>query len=151
MLMSTVNQAYVFLSTVYGGIIIGFIYDLYRMIRRIIRPKRFMTGALDMLFWLTTSLVTFIVLYFANGGEVRLYTFLGFILGFTIYMLALSPFVMGLFYWLYGLTKKVLNFLMRIIMVPIRFLWRIIMIPANAAARWLRAGNEQEEEESSRM
>jgi hypothetical protein len=32
-------------------------------------------------------------MYMANQGELRLYTFIGFVLGFTLYMAGISPFV----------------------------------------------------------
>ena len=36
-MLSTSDQAYVFLSTVYAGFIIGFFYDCCRIIRKMIR------------------------------------------------------------------------------------------------------------------
>ena len=70
MLMSTANQAYVFLSTVYTGMVLGLIYDLNRMIRRIFKPRRWIVGALDLLFWLIAAIIVFVVLFFANNGEI---------------------------------------------------------------------------------
>ena len=101
MLMSTANQAYVFLSTVYTGMIIGLIYDLNRMVRRIFRPGRSIVGVLDLLFWLTAAVIVFVVLYFANNGEIRLYNFIGLAVGWCLYLLTISPWVLKLLDLLY--------------------------------------------------
>lgn len=114
MLMSTVNQAYIFLATVYGGLLIGFLYDVNRMLRKIFRYQKVITGILDLLFWLTTCFSSFAVLYYANDGQLRFYTFIGFALGIMLYLLAWSPLVMGIFMLLYKLFRRMLRFLIRI-------------------------------------
>ena len=96
MLMSTANQVYVFLSTVYTGMVIGLVYDLNRMIRRISKPGRWIVGALDLLFWLMAAVIVFAVLYFANNGEIRLYNFIGLAMGWSLYLLTISPWVLKL-------------------------------------------------------
>lgn len=144
MLMSTVNQTYIFLSTIYGGITIGFIYDLYRMIRMVTRPRKIGTGILDLLFWLTVFLISFALLFYVNDGEVRLYHLFGFILGGGVYMLILSPLVMGLFNILYRMLKRVFEILLKIIMVPVGFLWNIIRIPLEWIRSWADPGENKE-------
>jgi len=59
MTMSTANQAYVFLATVYGGLIIGLFFDIYRMIRRIFKPGKWLTGLLDLIFWIIVAFFSF--------------------------------------------------------------------------------------------
>jgi len=144
MLMSTVNQTYIFLSTIYGGMIIGFIYDFYRMVRRIIRPGKIGTGIIDLLFWLTVFLVSFALLFYVNDGEIRLYHLLGFILGGGAYMFILSPLVMGLFNILYRMFKRVFETLLKIIMGVVGFLWNIIRIPLEWIHSWADPGENKE-------
>jgi spore cortex biosynthesis protein YabQ len=91
--MSTVNQAYVFLTTVYTGIIIGFIYDLNRVIRRVFKPGVWIVGIMDLLFWLVVSVIAFLVLLYANDGEIRLYNFIGLAMGWSLYVLTISSWV----------------------------------------------------------
>ncbi|SHE77048.1 spore cortex biosynthesis protein YabQ [Caldanaerobius fijiensis DSM 17918] len=80
------NQVLVFLICMYGGIFLGLFYDIYRIFRRIFRPKKKATYIEDALFWLICSLFVFSVIFLANYAELRFYTFLGFISGFYIYM-----------------------------------------------------------------
>jgi spore cortex biosynthesis protein YabQ len=142
--MSTVNQTYIFLSTVYGGIIIGFIYDLYRMVRRIIRPGKIGTGIIDLLFWLTVFLLSFALLLYVNDGEIRLYHLFGFILGGGAYMLILSPLVMVLFNIIYRTLKRIFDALLKGIMAVVGFLWNVIRIPLEWIHIWADPGENKE-------
>ncbi|HZK34184.1 MAG TPA: spore cortex biosynthesis protein YabQ [Bacillota bacterium] len=101
---STVNQAYVFLATVYSGFIIGFIYDIFRMIRHIIKPGRLATAILDLVFWIIIAGVSFLVVFNVNYGEVRVYTIAGLIIGWSLYAMILSPII---FKVLTGICKAV--------------------------------------------
>ena len=91
---TTEPQAFIFLITLYGGMVAGLVYDVYRAIRKLTKSGRWMTALLDTLFILTLGVVVTAVLYAANSGELRLYTFVGFVLGFALYMAGLSPFIL---------------------------------------------------------
>lgn len=93
---SIAPQPVIFLITLYGGVIVGVAYDIYRGVRRAIKKGRWVTAILDTLFILTLGLIVVFVMFTANQGELRLYTFIGFVLGFALYMAGLSPFIMYL-------------------------------------------------------
>jgi len=90
---TTAPQPFIFLITIYGGLIAGLIYDIYRAIRKALQAGRFVTAVLDTLFILTLGMIVTAVLYAANFGELRLYTFVGLVLGFALYMSGLSPLI----------------------------------------------------------
>lgn len=120
MTMSTANQAYVFLATVYGGLIIGLFFDIYRMIRRIFKPGKWLTGLLDLIFWIIVAFFSFLVLFYINDGQVRLYSFLGLGLGWGLYILSISQLVMWIFDLIYKLVSKILSFIFKIIQWPFK-------------------------------
>lgn len=90
---TTASQPYIFLITIYGGMVAGAVYDVFRCIRRVARRGRWLTALLDTLFIIVLGVIVVFVLYTANMGELRLYTFVGFALGFLLYIVGLSPFV----------------------------------------------------------
>ncbi len=90
---TTVPQIYIFLITLYGGMIAGFAYDVYRGIRRSFKTGKWVTALLDTMFIITLGAIVVAVMYAANAGELRLYTFVGFVLGFALYMAGISPFL----------------------------------------------------------
>ncbi|SET22485.1 spore cortex biosynthesis protein YabQ [Natronincola peptidivorans] len=87
------QEAYILLATIYGGILIGFIYDLYKIFRKIFNPKKIATLIQDFLFWLIISVVAFYVLIVSNQGALRFYNFLGFVIGAATYTFFLSEIV----------------------------------------------------------
>jgi len=89
---TTAPQVYIFMITVYGGLLAGVAYDIYRLIRRIAKKGRWLAVLLDVLFIITVGLIVLAAMYVANAGELRLFTFLGFALGFGLYMAGLSAF-----------------------------------------------------------
>jgi spore cortex biosynthesis protein YabQ len=91
---ATLNQPYIFLTTVYSGLLLGLLYDIYRGIRIMMNRKKWITILSDCLFALCCLIVVTGVLYIVNSGNVRLYTFIGFSLGFSLYIVGLSPLFM---------------------------------------------------------
>lgn len=93
---TTDSQAYIFMITFYGGMLVGLAYDFYRFLRKAIKSGRWLTALIDTLFILTLGFIVVFVMYMANQGELRLYTFVGFVLGFTLYIAGVSPFLIYL-------------------------------------------------------
>ena len=89
---TTAPQIYIFMITLYGGLVAGFTYDIYRFIRKVVKRGRWLTALLDVLFIITLGLIVLGIMYLANEGELRLFTFVGFALGFALYMAGLSVF-----------------------------------------------------------
>ena len=133
-MLSTANQAYVFLSTVYAGFFIGFIYDCYRMVRRIMKPGKWITGILDLLFWLIMGVLSFLVIFYVNNGEVRIYTIAGFAIGWALYALTLSPIIMKVLQFMYTMAARIIMCLIKMIIWPFRMLILILKYPAH----WLK-------------
>ncbi len=90
---TTATQPYIFLITIYGGMVAGAVYDVFRGIRRAMRRGRWMAALLDTIFILVLGAVVAFVLYTANMGELRLYSFAGFALGFVLYIVGISPLI----------------------------------------------------------
>jgi len=123
-MLSTSNQAYVFLSTVYAGFIIGFFYDCCRIVRKMIKAGVIVTGILDLVFWSMMGMLSFLVIFYVNDGDVRLYNIAGFAIGWILYILALSPFVMKALNWIYKTLARAFNWLMKILLWPFHMLLR---------------------------
>ena len=58
---TTAPQAFIFLITLYGGMIAGLVYDIYRAIRKLCKSGRWVTALLDTLFILTLGVVVTVV------------------------------------------------------------------------------------------
>lgn len=86
-------EIYIFLTSIYGGLIAGLAYDIYRINRNYFKPKKIATIIEDFLFWIGIGFVFFYMLNKNNWAQLRLYVFLGFFLGGIIYLKILSKFL----------------------------------------------------------
>ncbi len=119
------SQGYIFLATVYGGIIIGFIFDLYRIFRYYSKPRKVASFIEDFVFWMIVVIVAFFVLLFSNWGEIRGFVFIGFICGAFLYLNLLSKFVIAILVKVIKYVSIVVKTIINIIFYP----FRIICIP----------------------
>jgi len=136
-MMSVSNQAYVFLATMLAGVIIGFFYDCCRVIRIMIKAGVFVTGILDLLFWVIIGTLSFLVIFYVNDGNVRVFTIMGFVIGWILYVLSISRFVMKVLLWIYETLARVINWLINIILWPFRMLWKAAAYPLAAIKKGL--------------
>jgi len=83
----------VFLSALITGITTGFIYDLLRMKRRVLKTRTFFVSVEDVLFWIVSAILVFITAYISNQGEIRLYFFMAMAIGISIYFGLLSRWI----------------------------------------------------------
>ena len=114
------NQSYLFLIFSLTGVAIGFLFDFFRILRRTIKTSNIMTYIEDILFWILTGLLILYNIWFFNNGEIRIYMFLGIILGILIYMSTLS------------------NILIKIFSTILQTIIKIFRIPFNAILAFFR-------------
>jgi spore cortex biosynthesis protein YabQ len=96
------DQLSTLIHMIVGGLITGLLFDLYRLVRGVIRPHRFITDLGDLLFWAVATIVMFIMLVNDNWGQVRVYVFLGWAIGLLFYRAILSS---SFIYLVLGVAK----------------------------------------------
>lgn len=138
--ISVSNQAYVFLCSVLGGILIAFVYDAFRIKRKVVKTGTVFIQLEDFAYWLIVAIIMFGIVYYSNEGEIRGYIFLGTILGVVLYILLLSRIIMGTALFLLRLIYKILKTVWMIVSYPIKLLIRIIAIPARFIAKMAGKG-----------
>ena len=67
------------------GFLLGAFYDVFRVIRLLMRPSAKVVFFQDLLFFALSSVVTFLFALAVTGGELRFYLFLGLVTGFMAY------------------------------------------------------------------
>ena len=107
------NQAYLFLVFSLTGVIIGVLFDFFRILRRTIKTSNIITYIEDILFWILTGLLILYNIWYFNNGEIRIYMFLGIIIGVLIYMSTLSNILIKIF-------SKILQTIIKVIELPIK-------------------------------
>ncbi|MDN5346472.1 MAG: hypothetical protein PWP65_36 [Clostridia bacterium] len=67
------------------GLIMGFLYDIYRTYRYLCRPGRLGSHVGDLFYWILATLLAFGFLMYLNWAEIRGYVFTGIFSGLIIY------------------------------------------------------------------
>ena len=119
------NQAYLFLVFSLTGVAIGLLFDFFRILRRSIKTNNLITYIEDILFWMLTGLLILYNIWYFNDGEIRIYIFIGIIMGLLVYMSTLSSILIKIFTKILQTIIKVLKFPIKTI---ISFLSKIFTI-----------------------
>ena len=112
----------IFLYALLGGAAVGIFFDVFRAVRQYFRSGAFSVGVQDLLFWLFTALSVFLFLYRFNFGQPRSYIFCGIFLGGLFYHLAIGPYAVKLFLFLFRIVGRFFRFLRALLLLPLRFL-----------------------------
>lgn len=123
-------QAQIFLYSVIGGIIIAFIYDIFRIKRKAIKTNAIFIHIEDFLYWIIVALVMFGVVYYSNDGEIRGFIFIGTVIGVTIYVMLLSRLVVGTSMIIIKAVYKTLHFIWKVLSYPFKLIYKILSVPA---------------------
>ena len=112
------NQAYIFMIFTLVGIVIGVLFDLFRILRKTFKTNDIVTSIEDVLFWVITGIIIIYSMYVFCDGELRFFMIIGIILGAIMYLLTLSNYVIKFSVFLINVLKKIL-------ITPIRFFIKI--------------------------
>lgn len=139
--MELAKQAGIFLLTLVTGMGLAVLFDVYRVIRKQCRFRTVLTYMGDFIYWVIATCIAFGMLLAGNGGEIRLYIFIGLLSGAVIYYQILSRYVIKSIMKMLGIAGVCLKYLyflwQYIVCKPIRWLLQILLTPVRAAARVL--------------
>ena len=121
------NQAYLFLIFTINGIVIGLLFDFFRILRKSFKTKDFVTYLEDIIFWILTGTILLYSIFIFNNGEIRLYMFLGIFLGISFYMLLISNYVIKINVAIILFIKKIIKQIIHIFIIPLRFIKKIFV------------------------
>lgn len=120
------NQAYLFLLFIINGILIGILFDFFRILRKTFETKDFVTYIEDFLFWILTGIMLLYSIFTFNNGEIRLFMFLGVLLGTIIYMIFISSYVIKINVAIIIFIKNILNKVFKFMSIPFKFLYKLL-------------------------
>ena len=111
------SQLYLFLIFAVDGIIIGFLFDFFRILRKAVKTPDVITYIEDILFWILTGLLILYSIFTYNNGEIRLFMFLAIVLGILLYVIILSKFVIKLNLIIIDFIKKIFSLIFKFIRI----------------------------------
>lgn len=132
----------IFYTTIYGGIIIGILFDLNSSLKKNFKSIRKISFIFDVLFCIVVTFLTFVVINTIERFQLRYYHFIALLVGFLLYYNTISKFVIKFMNTIIGTIKflakkiiltlvKILDNLYYIIIYSIHFLFDIIFYIPN--------------------
>lgn len=117
------------------GIIIGILFDLFRIIRKSFKTPDIITYVEDIIFFILVGCILLFSIFTFNNGEIRSYIFIGLFAGLIIYLLTISKYFIKI-------SVIILNFIKKIIYLPIKtfcnFINKIIILPIKSLIEKLK-------------
>ena len=110
----------VFLVFILIGMAIGFLFDLFRILRRVYKTPDFITILQDIVFWIISGIIILLGIFVLNEGKIRAYIFFGIFIGISLYIATISKLVIK-----FGVI--ILNFLNKILLSPIKKAYKLIV------------------------
>ena len=105
-------QLYNFFIFIILGMLVSFIFDFFRALRKTFKTNDVITYIEDILFWIISGFLIMSSIFKFNDGEIRFYLFVGLLLGIFIYIILLT---------------KLINKILEILMKPIKGVLNIII------------------------
>ena len=116
------EQATLFLIFSFNGVIIGLLFDFFRILRKSFKTPNLITYIQDILFWIFTGISIVYFLYNYSDGNIRFFLFIALILGFLLYILTISKYIICIFVNIIIFCKKILIHIFIITIIPIKSL-----------------------------
>ena len=111
MITSLYDQIKILIIFAITGIIIGLLFDFFRIQRKVIKTFDFITYLQDALFWILSGIVLIISIMNFTNGEIRSYMILGIIIGVVLYFIIFSKYIMKISVGIANFFIKILHIL----------------------------------------
>ncbi len=138
MFLSSRHEMLVLLGTFAGGMVLGVVFDFFRIMRKNFKGASSAVWLQDILMWTVALGVVCATLFMTNSGQIRWYEFLGLGTGLAVYILALSNFVISVSTGIISFFKKVLSLFVKVLIVPVGFVVKIVAVPVKIVIKWMK-------------
>jgi spore cortex biosynthesis protein YabQ len=116
------SQAISFIISILNGLFLGLVYDLLRVLRRIIKHPKWLINIEDIGFWIFGSIIIFLDIFKNNNGVLRYFLCIGVFLGLVIYFSLISKMVILVIMKVYNFLTNIIKFIFIIISKPIKII-----------------------------
>ena len=129
MYTNNIEQLTSFIYFILTGILLGIIFDIFRISRRTIKTSDFFTNLEDVLFGLIAGIIILFSIFKFNNGELRLYIFIGLSIGIILNMLFISKYFIKINIYIISFIEKTFKFLFKPIIFLVKFIKKILFKP----------------------
>ena len=129
MYTNNLEQLTNFIYFIITGMLLGIIFDIFRILRRSFKTSDIITNIQDILFGLITGVIILSSVFLFNNGELRLHLFIGIGFGILIYMLLISNYFIKINVAIINFIKKIMILFTKPIIILLKFIKRLFFKP----------------------
>ncbi len=122
------SQEYMLLVSVMAGVFLGFIWDIYRLIRHYGKFKTKGTVIGDIIYWIISIKLSTMLILDISYGNVRFFILMGFLTGALLYFYGISRYILKVFIFIFDGILKVTKTIIHLLTEPVKFIIRKIRI-----------------------
>lgn len=108
--------------SIFSGILIGIMFDLYNIIRGVKIPKIIIIIE-DILFWILTAVIVFAFLLYTNYAFLGPYVYIFMIVTLIIYLKLISPTILKLERYIIDKISKVIRIFFKNLIYPVKVIY----------------------------
>jgi len=123
---NSINQFYLLCIFMISGLIIGTLFDLFRILRKSFKTPDIITYIEDFMFWILTGIFLLHIIFHFSLGEIRLYMFISLGIGLILYFLTISKYFVSLSVKIVNFMKKIIKEVLNIIILPFKIIFRVL-------------------------
>ncbi len=138
--ISKLHELYVVCGSFLCGAVLGFIFDIFRSMRKCFVFKDKTVALQDLIYWIIALSVIYAVVYYLNFAQLRMYQFLFMLAGVYIYIKALSRHMQKLMCRIIIACVKSAKIVYKAICVPFKVLLKVANRCVFSPARRLFSG-----------
>ncbi|ARC83615.1 spore cortex biosynthesis protein YabQ [Clostridium argentinense CDC 2741] len=127
MLFTMEQQIILFVFSLLSGVLIGVLFDIYRIIRGVEDVGAIITIIQDILFWIATGFIVFIFMMYTSYAYMSFNVFVYVSIGLFVYIKLISKIFINVLHNVLVAIGKVLRVIFNTLSYPVRFcLYKII-------------------------
>lgn len=126
------SQEYMLAVSIMGGMFLGFIWDIYRLVRHYVKMGVVCTALGDLIYWIISIYIGIKLIFEISYGNVRLFILLGFMLGAILYFYGISKYLLKILIRIIDFIFKVIRKIVLFLVGPLKFFvgkLKIILYP----------------------
>lgn len=120
------THEYILAVSIMSGMILGFIWDLYRLFRHYFKPGVIQTAIGDILYWIVSIYISTKIIFEISLGNIRFFILIGFLFGAILYFYFVSNQVLKLFIKIIDYIIRTVKRIVAFMVYPVKFVLKKI-------------------------
>lgn len=134
MSQDVIAQSQFWLWCLATGVLITFLYDLFRIFRQVCPHGKYAVSIEDVIFWVLSGIIVFRLMYKLNDGTLRWFTIFGLLCGMYLYKKIIGDHIVN---FMSTVITRTLHLVEGILIPPLKLVKRVFLRCFYEIRKWL--------------